>query len=110
MLIKILKSYDMWEEDCSGWYDIYSVDDEQVYPTNDYDFTPIPDWIVDKFDETMNGSKTSYENMILALYYDLLIPTSDKCTYDEFHNENIYNTKFLEKRLKDELGVIVDVV
>ena len=30
MLIKILKSYDMWEEDCSGWYDLYSVDDVQV--------------------------------------------------------------------------------
>ena len=110
MLIKILKSHDIWEEYCSGWYDLYSVDDEQVYPINDYDFTPIPDWIVDKFDETMNGSKTSYDNVILALYYDLLITSSDGCTYDEFHNENIYNIAFLEKRLKNELGVIVEVV
>ena len=100
----------MWEEDCCGWYDLYSVDDEQVYPINDYDFTPIPDWIVAKFGETMDGSKTSYENMILALYYDLLITSSDGCTYDEFHNENIYNIRFLEKRLKDKLGVIVEVV
>ena len=110
MLIKILKSHDMWEEDCWGWYDLYSVDDEQVYPINDYDFTPIPDWIVAKFDETLNGSKTSYENVILALYYDLLITSSDGCTYDEFHNENIYNTEFLKKRLKDKLGVIVEEI
>ena len=110
MLIKFLKSYDIWEEDCSGWYDLYSVDGEQVYPINDYDFTPIPDWIVAKFNETLNGSKTSYEDMILALYYDLLITSSDGCTYDEFHNENIYNIRFLEKRLKDKLGVIVEVV
>ena len=48
--------------------------------------------------------------MILALYYDLLITSNDGCTYDEFHNENIYNIAFLEKRLKDKLGVIVEVV
>ena len=110
MLIKILKSHDMWEDDCTGWYDLYSVDDVQVYPTSDYDDTPIPSSILEKFEETLDGSKTCYENMILALYYDLLITSTDDCTYDEFHNDNIYNIKFLENRLKDKLEVIVEVV
>ena len=110
MLIKILKSHDMWEDDCTGWYDLYSVDEVQVYPTSDYDDTPIPSWVFEKFEETLDGSKTCYENMILALYYDLLITSTDDCTYDEFHNDNIYNIKFLEKRLKDKLNVVVETV
>lgn len=110
MLVKFLKSYDMWEDSCDGWYDLYSVDDVQVYPINDYDFTPIPDWIVDKFKETLNGSKINYESVILSLYYDLLITSSDGCTYDEFYNDNIYNINYLEARLKTKLGVIVEVV
>ena len=110
MLIRVLKSYDMWEEDCSGWYDLYSVNNEQVYPTNDYDFTPIPNWIVDKFEETLNGSKSSYEDMILSLYYDLIITPNDGCTYDEFYLENIYNVEYLENRLKLKLGVNIEVI
>ena len=110
MLIKILKSHDMWEDDCTGWYDLYSVDEVQVYPTSDYDDTPVPNWVFEKFEETLNGSKCEYSDMILALYYDLLITSDDDCTYDEFHNDNIYNIKFLEKRLKDKLGVVVEVV
>ena len=100
----------MWEDDCTGWYDLYSVDDVQVYPTSDYDDEPVPSWVFEKFEETLDGSKTCYENMILALYYDLLMTSVDDCTYDEFHNDNIYNTKLLENRLKDKLGVIVEVV
>ena len=110
MLIKILKSYDMWEEDCSGWYDLYSVNNEQVYPTNDYDFTPIPNWIVDKFEETLDGSKSSYDDMILSLYYDLIIASNDERTYDEFYLENIYNVEYLENRLKLKLGVDIEVI
>ena len=110
MLIKVLKSYDIWEEDCSGWYDLYSVNNEQVYPTNDYDFTPIPNWIVDKFEETLNGSKSSYDDMILSLYYDLIIASNDECTYDEFYLENIYNVKYLENHLKLKLDIDIEVV
>jgi len=110
MLIKILKSYDMWEEYCIGWYDLYSVDDIQIYPVNDYDETPIPSSIFEKFEETLNGSKCNYSDMVLSLYYDLLITSTDGCTYDEFYNENIYNIEFIERRLKDKLDVTLEIV
>lgn len=103
MLIKILKSYDMWEDDCSGWFDLYSVDDVQVYPTSDYDDTPVPNWIYEKFDETLDGSKSDWKDMILSLYYDLIITSNDGTTYEEFYLENIYNIEYLESRLKVNL-------
>ena len=59
MLIKFLKSYDMWEDDCTCWYDLYSIDNVQVYPLNVYDNTEIPKWVIERFEETLNGSKLS---------------------------------------------------
>lgn len=32
---KFIKSHDAWEEDCTGWYDLYSVDGFQYYPLSD---------------------------------------------------------------------------
>lgn len=111
MIIKFLKSYDIWEDDCTGWFDLYSVDGVQVYPKSEYDYdTVIPDWVVEKFEETLNGSKMDYENVILALYYDLIITSNDSCTFDEFYQENVYNIAYLEKRLKDKLNVTVEVL
>ena len=110
MLIKVLKSYDMWEDDCTGWFDLYSVDDIQIYPTSDYDNTPVPNWVYEKFDETLNGSKSDWKDLILSLYYDLIITSDDGCTYEEFYLENIYNIEYLESRLKDKLNVILEVV
>lgn len=110
MLIKVLKSYDMWEDDCTGWFDLYSVDDAQIYPVSDYDYTPVPDWVLEKFEETLNGSKTDWKDMILSLYYDLIITSVDGCTYEEFYLENIYNIGYLESRLKNKLNVILEVI
>src|SRR5574343_453213 len=110
MLIKFLKSYDMWEDDYTCWYDLYSIDNVQVYPLNDYDNTEIPKWVIERFEETLNGSKLSYDGVILSLYYDLIITSSDDCTFDDFYLDNIYNTEYLEKRLKDELWVTVEVI
>lgn len=93
----------MWEDDCSGWFDLYSVDDVQVYPTSDYDDTPVPNWIYEKFDETLDGSKSDWKDMILSLYYDLIITSNDGTTYEEFYLENIYNIEYLESRLKVNL-------
>lgn len=81
MLIKFLKSYDMWEDECNGWYDLYSIDNIQVYPVNDYDNTEIPEWVMERFEETLNDSKLDYENVILALYYDLIVTSTGNCTF-----------------------------
>lgn len=111
MIIKFLKSYDIWEDDCTGWFDLYSIDDFQVYPKSEYDFdTVVPVQLVEKFEETLNGSKMDYENVILSLYYDLIITSNDCCTFDEFYQENAYNITYLEKRLKDKLNVTVEVL
>ena len=110
MLIKVLKSYDMWEDDCDGWFDLYSVDDVQIYPTSDYDNTPVPDWVYEKFYETLNGSKSDWKDFILSLYYDLIISSVDACTYEEFYLENIYNIEYLESRLKAKLNVTLEIV
>lgn len=110
MIIKFLKSCDMWEDDFTGWYDLYSIDNIQVYPVNDYDNTEIPEWVMERFEETLNGSKMDCENVILALYYDLIITSSDNCTFDEFYQDNVYNIEYLEKRLKDKLNVTIEFV
>ena len=110
MLIKFLKSYDIWEDDCTGWYDLYSIDNIQVYPVNDYDNTEIPEWVMERFEETLNGSKLDYENVILALYYDLIVTSTDNCTFDDFYRDNVYNIEYLEKRLKDKLWIVVEVI
>ena len=110
MLIKILKSHDMWEDDCTGWYDLYSVDDVQVYPTSDYDDTPVPSWVFEKFEETLNGSKMEYSDMVLALYYDLYVFKTERANFDLFLEHNMYTIIYLEKILKDELNLVIEVV
>lgn len=110
MLIKFIKSYDMWEEHCTGWFDLYSVDDTQVYPTSDYDDVTVPKWVFNKFEETLNGSKMDYEDVILSVYYDLIINTHDNVTFDGFCLDNIYNIKYLEDRLEKKLNVVIEVI
>ena len=58
----------------------------------------------------MDGSKSSYEDMVLSLYYDLIITPNDGFTYDKFYLENIYNVEHLESRLKLKLGVMIEVI
>lgn len=110
MLIKILKCYDMWEDDCTGWYDLYSVDEVQVYPTSDYDETPVPNYIFEKFEETLNGSKFTWEDLILSLYYDLIVYKTERANYDLFVEHNQYSVSYLEKLLKDKLNVVLEIV
>lgn len=68
----------MWEEDCSGWYDLYKVDNHYFYPLSDWwDNDEIPDDLYKKFNETLNGSKTTFEAMVKSLYWDLVLTSYD---------------------------------
>ena len=70
MNIKIIKSHDHWEEDCSGWYDLYKVDEYFIYLLSDWwENDHVPQDVLDTFKETLNGSKIRYSDMIKLLYW-----------------------------------------
>lgn len=74
MDIKVIESNDVWDDYCGGWYDLYSVDSHFIYPLSDWwDNDPVPKEVLNKFSETLNGSKVRYDDMIKAIYWDLLM-------------------------------------
>ena len=113
MNIKIIKSNDMWDGDCGGWYDLYKVDEHFIYPLSDWwDNPPVPQDVIGKFNETLNGSKIRYGDIIKALYWDLLLTPNDVTVdFDEWCEDNWGQcTGWMEDRLKDKLGVAIEIV
>lgn len=111
--IKIIKSNDMWDEDCDGWYDLYKVDGHFIYPLSDWwENDPVPQDILSKFKETLNGSKIQYGDMVKSLYWDLLLTSNDiTVDFDEWCEDNWGQcTNWMEGRLRDKLGVFIEVV
>jgi len=112
MKIEIIKSHDMWEEDCSGWYDLYKVDDHYFYPLSDWwDNDKIPDDLYVKFTETINGSKTTFDDIIKSLYWDLVLTSNDvDSDFDTwcYYTENSVN--WMLKRMNQKFGISIDVV
>lgn len=111
MKIEIIKSHDMWEEDCSGWYDLYKVDDHYFYPLSDWrDNDKIPDDLYSKFNETLNGSKTTFDYMIKALYWDLVLTSADvDSDFDTWcYIEN--SVDWMLNRMSQKFGITIVVV
>lgn len=112
MKIEIIKSHDMWEEYCSGWYDLYKVDDHYFYPLSDWwDNDKIPDDLYNRFNETLNGSKTTFDDMIKALYWDLVLTSDDvDSDFDTwcYYTENSVN--WMLKRMSQKFNISIVIV
>lgn len=111
MKIEIIKSHDMWEEDCSGWYDLYKVDDHHFYPLSDWwDNDKIPDNLYDKFNETLNGSKTTFDDMIKALYWDLVLTSNDVDSDFDTWCVAENSVDWMLNRMSEKFGISIVVV
>ena len=109
--IEIIKSHDMWEEDCDGWYDLYKVDEYYFYPLSDYwDNPEVPTELYKKFEMTLDGSKSTYDDMIKALYWDLVLTSMDvDMDFDTWcDSESCVN--WMEKRMRDKFNINIKVV
>lgn len=113
MNIKIIKSHDQWEEDCSGWYDLYQVDEYFIYPLSDWwENDPVPQDVLDAFKETLNGSKIRYCDVIKALYWDLVLSEDNNgVCFDDWLDE-VWgkSVAWMEKDLRDSFDVVIEVV
>lgn len=110
---KFIKSYDCWEEDDRGWYDLYSVDGYQYYPLSDFvDTIDIPSSMLQQLPNVIDGSKTDWEDVILSLYYDLFlkgVANGFEVDYDEWYNHNIKDWDWVEECLMMQ-GIVIEVV
>ena len=110
MNIEVIKSHDMWEEGCTGWFDLYKVDQYFIYPLSDWwDNDEVPDELLSRLEQTLDGSKLDFFEMIKSIYFDLFEVGKKGLDYDIWRNttDGVSN---LEKELKDKLNVSISIV